>query len=244
MKKIFIEENINDFNSKVRITGKDYNHLSNSLRVSIGEEFVVGDASYNEYLGVISEINKKEILIEIKNQIDRKRNDIDVTMFFSVLKGDKNEDIIRKCSEIGVNTFIPTITNNTIVEMSDKNGANKLLRWRALARETSLQCGRKRIPEIFPIIYFDDINKYAINSLKIFGEIESEKSLKSVFKENVQASQFACFSGPEGDFTKNEIASLKSMGWIGINLGDNILRSETSAIFVASSIFFFYPGGV
>jgi len=243
MKKIFIEENIIDFSSKVRIVGKDYNHLSNSFRVSLGEEFVVGDASYNEYLGVISEINKKEILIEIKNQINKKRNDIDVTLFFSVLKGDKNEDIIRKCSEIGVNTFIPTITKNTIVEMSEKNCANKLLRWRSIARETSLQCGRERIPEIFPIIYFDDIIKYAINSLKIFGDIKSDKSLKSVFQENSQARSFACFSGPEGDFTKNEIESLKSMGWVGVNLGDNILRSETSSIFVASSIYFFYPGG-
>jgi len=217
--------------------------MSNSLRVSVGEEFVVGDASYNEFLGIISEVDKNEILIEIKNRIVRKRNDIDVTLFFSALKGDKNEDIIRKCSEIGVNTFIPTITKNSIVELNDKNGANKLLRWRALARESSMQCGRERIPEIFPIIYFDDLNKYAINSLKIFGEINSEKSLKSVFQENVQTRRFACFIGPEGDFTKYEIERLKSMGWIGVNLGDNILRSETSAIFVASSIYFFYPGG-
>ncbi|HQJ06403.1 MAG TPA: RsmE family RNA methyltransferase, partial [Spirochaetota bacterium] len=100
MKKIFIEENIIDFDSKVRIMGKDFNHMSNSLRVSVGEEFVVGDASYNEFLGIISEVDKNEILIEIKNRIVRKRNDIDVTLFFSALKGDKNEDIIRKCSEI------------------------------------------------------------------------------------------------------------------------------------------------
>jgi 16S rRNA (uracil1498-N3)-methyltransferase len=40
--------------------------------------------------------------------------------------------------------------------------------------------------------------------------------------------------GPEGDFTSNEILLAKSKDFIPVSLGENILRTETAAIYATA----------
>ena len=60
-----------------------------------------------------------------------------------------------------------------------------------------------------------------------------KKSLKSLLKPK---GKHIIMVGPEGDFSDNEINKATAMGYTGISLGTNRLRTETAAIVVCHSV--------
>ena len=241
LKKIFLNSGPHKKGDFVHIQNNEYHHLAKVLRVKIGDRFIIGDKISNEYIGNIVSIDKNKITIVLQDFFNRGESQFpELSIFFSVLKGDKNDYLIQKCCEIGVNKFIPVITKNTVVKLSN-NENKKILRWKMILREASMQSCRREIPEIFNFIMFEDIKNYAIEDKKFFGCLmEKKKKLIDMIKKNSASQSIAFFLGPEGGFDDNEINMLKSWKWDGINLSPNILRSETSAIFVASAIFSYY----
>jgi 16S rRNA (uracil1498-N3)-methyltransferase len=230
----------------IRVEGNDYNHLANSLRVRSGDELLIGDVCNEEFKGTVSGIDKKNVLIKISANYVRKMFSYpEVSLYFSLLKSDKNETVIQKCTELGVDRFIPVITGNSIVKPDESSCAKKNIKWKMVAREAAMQSGRRTLPVIFPIVKFENIKKYDIDSLKIFGFINEDSApLASVLKGNRNKSKIDLFIGPEGDFTGEEIKTLQHEGWTGVSLGPNILRSETSAFFLVSSVMYGFQEGI
>lgn len=245
MKKIFFDKELLKKGLLISINGNDYHHLANVLRVRLGENFIIGDRENNEFIGIIEKIDNKNISLQLKDIHYREEYRYpEVTLFFTVLKGDKNEEIIRKCTEIGVDNFVPVITRNTVVKTDEENSTKKINKWKNIIRESSMQCGRLKLPEIFPILEINDLNKVFPENLKIIGLIEkNRKSLKDFLDEQTfSPKKISIFIGPEGDLTKEEIINLTNNGWQGVRFTNNVLKSETACIYAASSIFFYYGG--
>jgi len=241
LKKIFLKNDLINSGSNVLIENEDYHHLSNVLRIKKNEKFVVQDRLNNEFNAKVIEINKKNIVMLVEEKFNRpKTNRPEIIILFSLLKGEKNEFLIQKCTELGVDKFIPVITHNTIVKLNDKKN-NKLNRFKTVAKEASMQSLREKIPEICDIILFEEIKNYDINKNKYFGYL-NDNSIKLIdvignIKNNDTLSFFV---GPEGDFTEKEIKSLIEWNWKGINISEYILKSDTSAIFFASTIYAYF----
>ena len=49
-------------------------------------------------------------------------------------------------------------------------------------------------------------------------------------------SPSAVMIGPEGDFSQDEVESAERAGWLPLNLGGQILRTETAAVAVAAAL--------
>ena len=245
MKKIFIQTLDNIKGETVKVTGKDYSHLAKSLRVKVGDNFIIGNNSNQEFLGRIVNINKSHIDILLGNILERNTSSLpDVTLFFSILKGDKNESIIQKCSEIGVNKFVPVLAKNCIVKL-DKGSLTKVERWKKIARESAMQSGRASVPEVHDIIPFEEVNTFKDNECRIFGYISKEAGdFFELIEMNKNKESFYLFVGPEGDFTQNEIKVLINNNWHGVNISPYIFKSDTASIFFVSLIFgyFWKPG--
>ena len=242
MKKIFIDINNCKIGDNIFVTGEDYHHLVKVYRVKLGEKFIIGDNHNNEYYGEIIKIDKNKTSIIMKEYYRRgiKKKPV-VTLFFSLLKGDKNELIFQKCTEIGVDKFVPVKTKNSIPDIN--NLKNKILRWKKIIKEASMQSCREKIPELNDVILFENIFNYSynINEKKFFGFIsENANDLYNVIKVNNDLDYISLFIGPEGDFSKDEINLLFINGWEGVYLSPFIFKSETAAIYFCSKIFFNY----
>ena len=246
MKKIFLPEEILKKGTFVKIEGDLHHHLANVLRIKVGESFIVSDNENNEFVSVVEKISSRDTIILLKDFYYREDFQYpETTLFFSVLKGDKNEEIIQKCTELGIDNFVPVITKNTIIKIDNENGDKKLKKWQLIAKESSMQSGRFKIPKVLPIINFNDIESYTPNSFKIVGLLEKKsKSFINLLNEIKKFDRVSFFIGPEGDFTKDEIDTLKNNNWQGIRFTNNVLRSETACFYVASSIFFYYGRGI
>jgi 16S rRNA (uracil1498-N3)-methyltransferase len=131
------------------------------------------------------------------------------------------------------------------VKPDESSSSKKYEKWKTVVKEASMQSGRKKLPEIFPIVKFENIKKYDIDSLKIFGYIDEGSSLLPVIlRNNRDKPKIDLFIGPEGDFNGEEIRTLQNEGWTGASFGPNILRSETAAFYLVSSVMYSFQEGI
>ncbi|HPO49479.1 MAG TPA: RsmE family RNA methyltransferase [Spirochaetota bacterium] len=246
MKKIFILDEVFKKGTVVTVEGDIHRHISSVLRSKPGETFVVGDKENNEFIGVVERVKNDHTVILLRDFYYREEFHYPETiLFFAVLKGDKNEEIIQRCTEIGADIFVPVIAEKTIVKIDSDTAAKKIIKWQKTAKEAASQCGRLKIPHICPIIKFNEVEKFSSGSLKITASLEkTSKSFINLLNDNKNFDKISLFAGPEGDFSKKELDTLRDNGWNKVKLANNVLRSETACFFMISSLFFYYGRGI
>lgn len=222
-------------NGKAILTGDQVHHLVDVRRGEIGEKIEVSEEG-ESYLCEIVSIEPLEINV-IQQIKDKRELDIDLTVAFALLKGDKNEILIQKCTELGVSTFIPFTSKRTIVEISGKTD-KKRERLQKIAVEAAKQCRRDQIPNVTGFTTFRDLLLLQ-HDVKLFtyeGDCGRENS---IFKEamNIEKRQSVLIVvGPEGGFDPEEAALASDYGFKFVSLGRRILRAETAAIYASTIV--------
>ncbi len=220
--------NQNDkIDDKILIRGEDYNHIKNSLRLGVGDIIhqVIDDKIY---VTVIESIKPNEIICKItgEDSVEYESN-LNITLYQAILKSDKNDYIIQKATELGVNRIVFIETERTVVKL-DKNKWNKRkTRYEKIALEASKQSKRTYVPEIEGLLNIKDIEKSDDSLNLVFYENE-DKSLKDALKgynDNINI-----VIGPEGGFSDSNIELLKEKGYISVSLGNRILKADTAPI--------------
>lgn len=232
------EDNIND--NTVKVTGTDARHLKTILRAEVGDLISVVTEN-NEFNAEIMEINKEDILCEVIETLDKNNETkINVTLCQGIPKQTKMETIIQQNVELGVKSFIPLITERTVVKLNDKDREQKKLeRWRKIAKESSKQSKRNVIPEVEDIITVKELVerlKKEDAEIIVPYELEDMKNLKEVL--SIPKHNYYIIIGPEGGFHIDEIKMFKDAGAHIVTLGKRILRTETAGIVAASVIMY------
>ena len=218
---------------KAILTGDQVHHLIAVRRGQIGEKIEVSEEK-DSYLCEILSLEPLEI--SVLKKIESKRElDIDLTIAFSMLKGDKNEVIVLKGAELGVSHFVPFISKRSIVDVKDK-AEKKRARLQKIAQEGASQCRRDMIPSVEEICTYTDLLSMHFDK-KFFcyeGEAGHENSL---FKEALKIGKrqsILVVVGPEGGFDAEEVALASDYGFTFVNLGRRILRAETACIYASA----------
>lgn len=251
MPKFFINNNQID-NNKIIITGKDVNHISNVLRMKIGEEIQVCDTeTSNNYLVKLQNIDKEKISCDIIEKIKSEAEpEINLKIFQGIPKSDKMELIIQKSTELGVKEIIPVQMERCVSKITPKDEKKKIERWQKISEMASKQSGRDIIPKVNNPIKVKDICNL-INELDMMI-VPYEKEEKYTFKNAIEEikqnknskSSIGIVIGPEGGFDPNEINLLKNAGAKIVTLGKRILRTETVALAMASVIMYELGGNI
>lgn len=245
MQKFFVnQEQIN--NNVITIIGEDVNHIANVLRLSIGEKVLVGNKTTGDnYLCKIKEINEKKVLLDILyiNEYTTEPKTY-IHIFQGLPKADKMEQIIQKCTEVGVSEFTPVAMNRCIVKLDGKESYKKIERWQKIAETAAKQSKRDIIPKINLVKniknIFENIKEYDI--VLVAYEEENYNCLDSIlqsYKKSTNKSyKIAVIIGPEGGITKEEVDIIKQNGGKSVTLGKRILRTETAPIVISSIILY------
>ncbi|NLA14794.1 MAG: RNA methyltransferase, partial [Tissierellia bacterium] len=152
----------------------------------------------------------------------------------------KLETIIQQNVELGVKSFIPLITERTVVKLNEKDREQKKLdRWQKIAKESAKQSKRNIIPTVEPIITVSELIEKLKNidaEIIVPYELEDVKILKDVLKE--PKDNYYIVIGPEGGFDIKEIEMFQEIGAHIVTLGKRIIRTETAGIVTASVIMY------
>ena len=227
MQRYFVE--IKD--SEVIFLESDVHHILHVLRMNKGDKI---ELIYSKklFLGEIDSINPLHVKV-----VEQLPSDVelasDVNIIFALSKGDKNDFVIQKATELGANKITFVSTKRCVVKTDEKDFAKRLVRYEKIAKEAAEQCHRLVVPSISYKSSLKDLELADINLVAF----EKEAGDTSNSFENIRKNKsINIVIGPEGGFEDSEIDLLKSLGYQVVSLGKRILRCETAATYALSVI--------
>lgn len=194
----------------------------NVLRFSPGQQVVLFDGRENERLYNIAELTAREAHLQLITDYARKTPSKEVYLFWSLLKKDKNDWVLQKCTELGASHFIPLLADRC--ERTDLS-QSRLKRWQKIVIEAAEQCGRSDIPAIRePMTVETAISDYKDKISLYICEQDGTDSTES--------NNEACgvMIGPEGGWSDQEKQLFKDANINHLNLHDFTLRAETATL--------------
>ncbi len=229
MFRFYLNEKIEDPQNIIIKDKEIINKLTKVLRKKVGDTFILFDNQADEYEVEIKDISSKRIVCKFLNKSFTDRElDVEINLYQALLKKDKFEWLCQKVSEIGVKNIIPVVTEYCVLkELSE----NKIKRCKKIILEATVQSGGKKIPNLKPIIKYEEAIRQLVPDSLNFIAFENKKengladSLAKSKKKKVNL-----FIGPEGGFSPFEIDLARQNSVISVSLGERILRAETAAI--------------
>jgi 16S rRNA (uracil1498-N3)-methyltransferase len=223
--RIYLDKKL-DLDSNFFLEKEDAHYLKNVMRLGVGDNLFIFNSKDGEFKAEIISFDKKNIKIKLISKIENINKPSKISLIFSLIKSSKLDYLIQKCTEIGVNSFMPTISEKSIVKNFNIKRAKKII------KEACEQSNQLYLPDIYEVKKLEkklkSINK---NSIIFFADINSSNKKISEEVKNSKNHEFYLLIGPEGDFSLKEREILNSMkNCIPFSLGQNILRSETAAV--------------
>jgi 16S rRNA (uracil1498-N3)-methyltransferase len=108
-------------------------------------------------------------------------------------------------------------------------GGERLARWRRLAIAAAKQSLAARPTEVIAPLTLGDLIRRPNGGRLCVVLSAGAPALGGVLREARQR-RLLLLCGPEGDFTDEELASVRSAGYVAAGLGGRRLRSETAAL--------------
>ena len=135
------------------LRGDEARHLTRVLRVEPGQRFEISD-NQQAYLAEIAEARGERVVFHVIEALPPSPFPVSITLCASLIKFDRFEWIIEKATELGVDRILPVEAARTEKGLFDAS-RKRSERWARIARESSQQSRRVRIPEILPAVRFE-----------------------------------------------------------------------------------------
>ncbi len=223
-----------------KITGKDYNHIKNVLRMKTGEDVLV-TLNGSSDLCCITEFTDTEVIVKIiKNNYQCTELPIKVNLLQGIAKGEKMELIIQKAVELGANAIIPVEMKRCVAKIEKNKVKQKTERFNLISESASKQSKRNIIPKVFEPMSFDGALDYAKNFDLLIVPYECADGMtatKDCLNFIKSGMEIGILIGAEGGFDQSEIEKVITLSNAKIiSLGKRILRTETASITALSVI--------
>ena len=203
-------------------------HIGRVLRMKEGQEVLLFDGSGAEFPAVISEVSKKNVMVEITERVESDiESPLDLHLGQVISRGDKMEFTIQKSVELGVNTITPLISERCGVKLDQKRFEKKLAQWQKIAISACEQCGRNVVPEIRPIMSLEEWCQEEYDGLKLNLHPRAKYSINTL---PTPVEKVRLLIGPEGGLSSDEIDMTREYQFEETLLGPRVLRTETAAL--------------
>lgn len=215
-------------------TGKSH-HLTNVLRVKVGDQLRPFNDRDGEFLAEISQTSKNQLTLNILKQLRVSASANNISLMFAPIKPDKLHFMIEKATELGIGTLIPILTERSIIREINQSKINQYI------IQAAEQSERLTIPALLPLTKLNDaIQSLDTNSEILFcDELEIDNSLNKSLAALDISKNYIILIGPEGGFTEGERQKLRAEKQIlPVHIGPQILRAETAALFAISCLQF------
>jgi 16S rRNA (uracil1498-N3)-methyltransferase len=223
----------------ISITGDLLSHLRDSLRVTVGEIALFGDGARHRYRTEITDVSKRAITGRILETIQvSPRQTPRLILGQSLLKGEKMDWVIQKATELGVDRIVPVHTRHGVVKIQPERMEHQKARWERIALEAAQQSEQWRLPTIAPPQSLSALltsRATGTVTLMLAERLEGTSLQKVALPEDMTGSVLILI-GPEGGWSKEEVAMAQQVGIESITLGPQILRAETAALAAVSIV--------
>jgi len=213
------------------VQGETAEHLRRVLRVERGQQFEISDREHI-YLAAVENLSKDAVEFVLAEELPPRRLGAQITVLAALVKFDRFEWVIEKCSELGVAELVPVVAARTDVGL-DRAALKRHSRWSRICAESGQQCRRVRPMDIGRCVQFTDAVGRNSDVRLFLDEAGGKPLLRSV---PYRFERVSLLLGPEGGWTDLEREHARSAGWTSVTLGESIMRAETAAVAAVSQV--------
>ncbi|MBB3288656.1 MULTISPECIES: 16S rRNA (uracil(1498)-N(3))-methyltransferase [Rhizobium] len=203
-----------------------FNYLANVLRMEDGAELLLFNGRDGEWKASISFPTRKRILLTPAEQTRPQPAPSDLHYLFAPLKVGRLDYLVQKAVEMGAGLLQPVMTQHVQGKITnlDKVKANVI--------EAAEQCGILGIPDVAEPVKLADLLARWPHERRIIYCDEGDAGQNPLpLLTQVKEKHLALLVGPEGGFSEEERALLRSLDFVtAIPLGPRILRADTAAV--------------
>jgi 16S rRNA (uracil1498-N3)-methyltransferase len=222
--------------SPIELTRAESHHLSGVRRVRSGEHVEVlngrGAVALCRVSGMTGKIPQLEV-IEVRTLPPPTPS---IHLKCALCKGKGFAAVLQKAVELGVQAITPLLTQH--VEASATKVVDKGERWEAILIEALKQSGNPWLPRLHAMRPLSDDLQDAPEAVSLCAALQPDAQPLGKLIEPALASPAGIhlYVGPEGDFSPEEYAALRSGGVLFASLGPLVLRVETAASLAIGAI--------
>lgn len=220
--RLFVEPALTQGEQR-RIDGPQGHYLASVMRLKVGDPVKLFDDATGEWLGVASEVRKRDVVLEIRERLRDREAVPDLWLCAAPIKKGRIDWVVEKACELGVARVAPVLTRRAVV---DKLNLDRL---RAHMIEAAEQCGRTALPDLAEPVKLSAMLRDWPTGRALFFADETG-GVPALEAMRAHPGPAAILVGPEGGFDAEERDAIRAVpGAVGISLGPRILRAETAA---------------
>ena len=214
----------------VSLTAQQQHYLKRVLRLPNGDRFIAMDGQGKSWLAELKD-TKAQLLKPMHFDTELTVN---LTLITALPKGNGYEQILRCGTELGVNQFIPVLSDRSLLKPS----SNKVDRWRKIVTEAAEQAEREIVPQVSNPISFKQAltESIIVKSDRYICVARRELPLLGNCLPTAINSEVVIATGAEGGWTNQEVQMAQSQQFQPVSLGKSILRAVTAPIVVATLV--------
>ncbi len=214
------------------LSEEESRHAVKVLRLSSGSEIELLDGKGGKYRAKITLAHHKHCEFEILEQIEKKTLPKSGKLHIAIAPTksiDRLEWFIEKSTEIGIDEITPILCR-----FSERKSL-KIERLEKIIISASKQSQRTHFPILNPFTPIQEFIKQDLIGDKFIAHCYNSKKdeLFEVCKKNINTT---ILIGPEGDFSKEEVAMAIENKFTPISISKQRLRTETAGIVACHSV--------
>ena len=229
----FYTETVSSINNIIVLNEENSRHIVQVLRMAEGRQINITDGLGIICTAEILEAHKKKCTVKILETLKQIEPAKKVCIAISPVKNSSRfEWFLEKATEIGVTEIVPLTCERTEKQYLKHD------RLRGILISAMLQSQQAWLTILYEPIKFEKFVEENKSNNKFIAHCDQQNKIS--FKEiigqlsNQPINYSTILIGPEGDFTKEEIALALQNNFTPVALGNTRLRTETAALVAAT----------
>jgi 16S rRNA (uracil1498-N3)-methyltransferase len=229
---------VNAASASVELPEDEAEHLVRVLRLGVGDEIDVFDGHGRLWRAEIVQAGKQSARVELKEELEPAAElGLELTLVVSVLKGDKNDDVVRDAVMLGVTSIRPVISERTETSLAAMARGARIARWQRIAVASAKQCGRAVVTRVHDPAPLDWYWTEKSGASRVMC-VEPSVALGDVLAPQAvpKARAVDLIVGPEGGWAVSEVAAAHDSGAMLLSLGGRTLRADAVPIIALTAL--------
>ena len=219
----FYEPNIRAGLSSFELSEASSRHCIQVLRMQTGGLLNLTNGKGCKFEASILSQDKKAAVVQIKSEIQIPANKRRISIGIALLKNsDRFEWLLEKITEIGVSHIYPLNSKRS------EQHRFRFDRYHQILIAAMLQSQQCWLPELEQPLSVESLIQQANHELKLIAHCEEDQ--RNPLQQVPASNNTLVLIGPEGDFSKEEIALAIQNSFVPVSLGETRLRTETAGV--------------
>jgi 16S rRNA (uracil1498-N3)-methyltransferase len=232
-------------NDEIVLSPEESHHLLHVLHGRPGQRVEILNGAGGRGVAEIRSVAGRRVTVVVRERRSVPRPAVRVSLVQALPREQKMDLIVQKATELGASAIFPVLSEHALVRLKTEQAAEKRARWSRIALGAAKQSGAAWLPEIHLPQPLSDFlaSRIGGDAFLVCSLGEGAEPVRDVLQRiRVTARDVSIAVGPEGDFSGDELESLRAAGAVPVSLGHLVLRAETAALYTLSILQYEFGG--